>query len=55
VRGETRRTSAQGRDTTLIALISKLQNQTENKKQVKEEIEWAKTGTRKAVAKMLRD
>jgi Arc/MetJ-type ribon-helix-helix transcriptional regulator len=36
------------------AITSKLQKQTKSRKQVKEEIEWAKAGTRKAVAEMLK-
>jgi|GEM_PF-5667117 len=38
----------------LKAITSKLQKQTKSRKQVKEEIEWAKGGTRKAVAEMLK-
>ncbi len=38
----------------LGAIISRLQRQTKSRKQVKEEIEWAKAGTRKAVAKTLK-
>ena len=33
----------------LKTITSKLQRQTKSRKQVKEEIEWAKAGTRKAV------
>jgi hypothetical protein len=38
----------------LKAIASKLQKQTKGRKQVKEEIEWAKAGTGKAVAEMLK-
>jgi ribonucleotide reductase beta subunit family protein with ferritin-like domain len=38
----------------LESITSKLQKQMKSKKQVKEEIEWAKAGTRKAVAAMLK-
>ena len=38
----------------LKAITSKLQKQTKSRKQVREEIEWAKAGTRKAVAGMLK-
>jgi Arc/MetJ-type ribon-helix-helix transcriptional regulator len=37
----------------LKSISSKLQKQTKSRKQVREEIEWAKAGTRKAVAKMV--
>ena len=36
------------------AISSKLQKQTKSRKQVKEETEWAKAGTRKTVEKMLK-
>jgi Arc/MetJ-type ribon-helix-helix transcriptional regulator len=39
----------------LKSITSKLQKQTKSRKQVKEEIEWAKAGTRKAVSEMLKD
>jgi hypothetical protein len=38
----------------LKSITSKLQKQMKSRKQVKEEIEWAKAGTRKAVAAMLK-
>jgi len=38
----------------LKSITSKLQKQMKSRKQVKEEIEWAKAGTRKAVAEMLK-
>ena len=39
----------------LKAITSKLQKQPKTKKQVKDEIEWAKAGTRKAVSEMLKE
>jgi Arc/MetJ-type ribon-helix-helix transcriptional regulator len=39
----------------LKAITSKLQKQSRTKKQVKEEIEWAKAGTRKVVSEMLKE
>lgn len=39
----------------LKAITSKLQKQTRSRKQVREEIEWAKAGTRKAVSEMLKE
>lgn len=38
----------------LKAITSRLQKQTRSRKQVKDEIEWAKAGTRKAVAETLK-
>jgi Arc/MetJ-type ribon-helix-helix transcriptional regulator len=38
----------------LKAISSKLQKQTKSRKQLKKEIEWARAGTRKTVAKMLK-
>jgi hypothetical protein len=38
----------------LESITSRLQKQTKSRKQVKEEIEWAKAGARKAVAAMLK-
>jgi hypothetical protein len=38
----------------LESITSKLQKQMKTRKQVKEEIEWAKAGTRKAVAEKLK-
>jgi len=38
----------------LKAITSKLQKQTRSRKQVREEIVWAKAGTRKAVGEMLK-
>ena len=37
------------------SIIAKLQKQTKSRKQVEEEKEWAKAGTRKAVSKMLKE
>jgi len=37
----------------LEATTSKLQKQTKSRKQIDEEVEWAKAGTRKAVSEML--
>jgi uncharacterized protein YuzE len=37
------------------SMTSRLQKQTKSKKQVDEEIEWAKAGTRKAVTTMLKE
>ena len=39
----------------LRSITSKLQKQTKSRKQVEEEIEWAKAGTRKAVSEILRE
>ena len=39
----------------LESITTKLQKQMKSRKQVKEEIEWAKAGTRKAVAEMLNE
>src|SRR5271155_2796260 len=39
----------------LRAISCKLQKQTKSRKQVEEEIEWAKAGTRKAVSEMLKE
>jgi hypothetical protein len=36
-------------------MTSRLQKQTKSRKQVEEEIEWAKAGTRKAVTEMLKE
>jgi Arc/MetJ-type ribon-helix-helix transcriptional regulator len=37
----------------LKAVSSRLQKQTKNRRQVEEEVEWAKAGTRRTVSKML--
>ncbi len=39
----------------LKAVTSNLQKQTKSRKQVEEEIKWAKAGTRKAVSDMLKE
>jgi Arc/MetJ-type ribon-helix-helix transcriptional regulator len=39
----------------LRSITSRLQKQTKSRKQVKEEVEWAKAGTRKAVSEMLKE
>jgi hypothetical protein len=49
-----RNSSVYSIDPELEAIVSKLQKQTKSRKQVTDEIEWAKAGTRKAVAKMLK-
>jgi uncharacterized protein YuzE len=56
-RGRTNSTGMRGsrRACDLKSIAFKLQKQTSSRKQVEEEIEWAKAGTRKAISEVLKE
>jgi uncharacterized protein YuzE len=54
-RNNSTRTRGSRRAGDLKSIASKLQKQTSSRKQVEEEIEWAKAGTRKAISEVLKE